>query len=99
MARPSDAVVLENAVGKDARGPLEVAEARLPMMSQAAYRRATAGVHSPAANSLDPLEVQQACQAVRIAESVEAGKYAGDAMGRARPTCTGQQLDAGSRNG
>jgi outer membrane protein OmpA-like peptidoglycan-associated protein len=84
VTRPSDAIVLENAVGPDTPTRIEVAQATVRTLPQSGYSRCLLAAALPAGDPRAPLEVLQARQSVRIAEGAGAGRYAKDVLEKAR---------------
>ena len=79
VRRPSDLVVMENEVRKETKGKVEVIDAKYELLKR--------GQYEPLANPLSltvdprvPLELYQARNAVQIANSSGADRYAGDSF-------------------
>lgn len=85
VSRPSDAVVMENAVGKDTPSQVQAAQAKLELMPQSGYSRFLTAAATPVGETKGcPPEVLQARQSVRIAEGAGAGQYARDVLDKAQ---------------
>jgi len=96
VTRPSDAVVLENIIGKDTKGRVEQLEAKLDLLPRAEYARDLAqapATPAPAAGA--PVAVLQARQAVRIAQGAGAEKYAAKALAQAKDYLLQSETSAG----
>jgi outer membrane protein OmpA-like peptidoglycan-associated protein len=83
VTRPSDAVVLKNAIGKETKGKVELVEAKLELMPQKQYVMNLASAPPPAGDPDAAMPMLQARQAVRIALGAGAASYAKDALGKA----------------
>lgn len=82
VTRPSDLIVLENAVRTDTRGKVEEIEAKYELLQRGQYQR----LINPLALKLDskiPLELYQARNAVQIARAVGADQYASETFEKA----------------
>ena len=81
---PSDAIVMENETTKKTKGRIFFIDAKYELLKRGAYE----ALANPLALSLDlkntPLDVYQARNALVIAESAGAEKYAADSIKRAR---------------
>lgn len=82
VTRPSDVIVMENVVRADTRGKIEEIDAKYELLQRGQYLR----LANPLALKLDqklPLELYEARNAVQIARSVGADKYAADTFRKA----------------
>jgi outer membrane protein OmpA-like peptidoglycan-associated protein len=82
VTRPSDAVVLKNTLGKDTKVKVELVEAKLELVPIRQYAMNLAAAPVATEPQTD-LSMQQAHQAVRIAQGAGAATYAKDALARA----------------
>jgi outer membrane protein OmpA-like peptidoglycan-associated protein len=83
VSQPSDAVVMENVVGKDAMAQVEVIDAKYELLKRGQYTLNLAAKEPMPADDKTPTEVCQARNAVRIARAAGAPSYAGEAFGKA----------------
>ncbi len=91
VTRPSDVIVMENVVRADTRGKIEEIDAKYELLQRGQYLR----LANPLALKLDqklPLELYEARNAVQIARSVGADKYAADTFQKAEKSL--QQAEA-----
>jgi outer membrane protein OmpA-like peptidoglycan-associated protein len=82
VTRPSDLVVMENVVRADTRGKVEEIDAKYELLQRGQYTR----LANPLALKLDksvPLELYQARNAVQIAKSIGAEKFANETFVKA----------------
>ena len=82
VTRPSDLIVMENAVRADTRGKIEEIDAKYELLQRGQYKR----LANPLALKLDgkiPLELYQARNAVQIARAVGADRFATDTFEKA----------------
>ncbi len=82
VTRPSDLIVMENAVRSDTAGKIEQIEAKYELLKRGQYQR----LANPLALKIDqkvPLELYEARNAVQIARAVGAEKFAGDTFVKA----------------
>jgi outer membrane protein OmpA-like peptidoglycan-associated protein len=93
VTRPSDAVVLKNAIGRKTKGDVEVVEAKLSLVPQRQYGLDLAAAPPPVGNPEAALPMLQARQAVRIALGAGAASYAKEPLGKAQNYL--QQSEAG----
>ena len=82
VTRPSDAIVLRNSLGKDTKVKVELVEAKLELVPIRQYAMNLAAAPVATEPQTD-LSMQQAHQAVRIAQGAGAATYAKDALARA----------------
>lgn len=83
VSKPSDVVVMENAIGKDAKGQVEEVEAHYELLKRGQY---TVNLNAGSPMVMDdktPFDVYQARNAVAIAKAAGARTYADDALGKA----------------
>jgi len=83
VTRPSDALVLRNAIAKDTREKVELVEAKLELVPQKQYVMNLAAAPPPAEPAGAPMPVLQARQALRIAQGAGAADYAKEALAKA----------------
>lgn len=76
VTRPSDAVVLENTVGKETKGKVELMQAKLDLVPQRQYARELAAAPALPSSPKESASMLQARQAVRIAQGAGAENYA-----------------------
>jgi outer membrane protein OmpA-like peptidoglycan-associated protein len=83
---PSDLVVMENEIRKDTLGKVDEIEAKYELLQRGQYAKYTdvARLSALRADSRTPLELLEARNALMIAESVKAEKYAADSYQKAR---------------
>jgi outer membrane protein OmpA-like peptidoglycan-associated protein len=82
VTRPSDLIVLENVVRADTRGKIEEIDAKYELLKRGQYER----LANPLALKIDrkvPLELYEARNAVQIARSVGADRYASETFQKA----------------
>ncbi len=82
VTMPSDLVVMENVVRADTKGKIEQIDAKYELLQRGQYQR----LSNPLALKLDrkvPLELYEARNAVQIARSVGADKFAADTFQKA----------------
>jgi outer membrane protein OmpA-like peptidoglycan-associated protein len=82
VTRPSDLVVMENAVRADTRGKVEEIDAKYELLQRGQYSR----LANPLVLKLDrsvPLELYEARNAVQIAKAIGAEKYANETFVKA----------------
>jgi archaellin len=82
VTRPSDLVVMENVVRRDTVGKIEEIDAKYELLQRGEYNRLT----NPLALKVDgkvPLELYEARNAVQIARSVGADRFATDTFNKA----------------
>jgi len=85
VTTPSDVVVMETAVRQDTRGRTSIATLQYEIVPRGAYVAAAGSNYAlPAPNRRAPPDVQQARNAVAIAELAQAEKYAAPELGTAR---------------
>lgn len=84
VTQPSDVVVMENVVGKDTEGQVELIDAKYELLKRGQY---TLNMNDAAAMPMEkhtPFDVYQARNAVRIAQAAGASTYAPDAFAKAK---------------
>lgn len=84
VSQPSDVVVLENAIGKDTQGHVELIDAKYELLKRGQY---TLNLPSDGPVAMDegtPFDVYQARNAVRIAQAAGAAAYAPEPMDKAQ---------------
>ncbi len=82
VSRPSDLIVMENVVRADTTGKIEAIDAKYELLERGQYQR----LSNPLALKLDrkvPLELYEARNAVQIARTMGAGRYAADTFQKA----------------
>ncbi|MBA3975714.1 MAG: flagellar motor protein MotB [Candidatus Solibacter sp.] len=82
VTMPSDLIVMENMVRSDTRGKVEVIDAKYELLQRGQYQR----LSNPLALKLDkkvPLELYEARNAVQIARSIGADRYAAETFQKA----------------
>jgi len=82
VTRPSDLIVMENAVRPDTKGKIEEVDAKYELLQRGQYTR----LANPLVLKLDqkvPLELYQARNAVQIARSIGADRFATDTFQKA----------------
>jgi outer membrane protein OmpA-like peptidoglycan-associated protein len=101
VRQPSDIIVLENELREDAKGRAQLVESKTELLGRGEY----AALSNPLALTLDlenaPLEIYQARNAVAIAKSLGADRYAADTFEKASGSLdTAEQilLRLGGRN-
>ncbi|HEX7553448.1 MAG TPA: OmpA family protein, partial [Geothrix sp.] len=83
VSQPSDVVVLENVIGKEAPS-FEFIDAKYELLKRGQYTLNLTGTEPMALDKKVPLEVYEARNAVRIAEAAGAATYAPEALGKAQ---------------
>ena len=84
VTQPSDVVVLENAVSKDAMGQVELIDAKYELLKRGQYTLNLAASEPMVMDAKTPFAVYQARNAVRIARAAGAAAYAPEALGKAQ---------------
>ncbi len=82
VTRPSDLIVMENAVRADTKGKIEEIDAKYELLQRGQYER----LANPLALKIDqklPLELYEARNAVQIARAVGADRYAAETFQKA----------------
>lgn len=82
VSQPSDLIVMENVARADTKGKVEEIDAKYELLQRGQYQR----LSNPLALKLDqkqPLELYEARNAVQIARSVGADRYAGETFQKA----------------
>jgi outer membrane protein OmpA-like peptidoglycan-associated protein len=82
VTRPSDLIVMENVVRPDTKGKIENIDAKYELLKRGQYER----LSNPLALRMDrklPLELYQARNAVQIARSIGADRYAAETFQKA----------------
>ncbi len=83
VSQPSDVVVLENVIGKEAFG-FEFIDAKYELLKRGQYTLNLTGTEPMIMDKKVPADVYQARNAVRIAEAAGAATYAPEALGKAQ---------------
>jgi outer membrane protein OmpA-like peptidoglycan-associated protein len=103
VTMPSDLVVMQNFVEDKTQGVIEQVNAHYSLLPRGAYAE-TAGRHTVlnpiTRNERSPLELYEAINAVQIAETAGAGKYAADSLDTAKialKNAQGADLDKKNR--
>jgi outer membrane protein OmpA-like peptidoglycan-associated protein len=101
VSRPSDLIVMENVVRADTRGKIEEIDAKYELLQRGQYQRLT----NPLALKLDskmPLELYEARNAIQIARSVGADRFATETFVKAEKSLAQaeayQARNAGSKS-
>ena len=92
VTRPSDLIVMENVVRADTKGKIEEMDAKYELLKRGQYER----LANPLALKMDrklPLEVYEARNAVQIARSLGADRYAAETFQKAEKSL--QEAEAG----
>lgn len=84
VSQPSDVVVLENAVSKDAMGQVELIDAKYELLKRGQYTLNLTASEPMVMDEKTPFAVYQARNAVRIARAAGAAAYAPEALGKAQ---------------
>lgn len=86
VSMPSDLVVMENEIRKDTLGKVDEVDAKYELLQRGQYAKYTdvARMSALRADPRTPLELLEARNAMMIAESVQAQKYASDSYQKAR---------------
>jgi len=86
VSQPSDRVVLENYVRPETKGTVEAISAKYELLepNQFAFDRMPAHLKPERIDDSLPLDLQQARNAIRIAEWLGAGTYAAEALAKTR---------------
>lgn len=86
VSMPSDLVVMENAIRRDTRGKVDEVEAKYELLQRGQYTKYTdtARLSAVRSGTNTPLEILEARNALMIAESLQAPKYAADTYQKAR---------------
>lgn len=84
VTTPSDVVVMENAVRQDTRGRTSVATLNYEIMPRGAYVAGEGRYATPRFDKKEPPDVQQARNAVAIAQIAQAARYAPDGLATAQ---------------
>jgi outer membrane protein OmpA-like peptidoglycan-associated protein len=84
VSQPSNVVVLENVVGKDTQGHIELVDAKYELLKRGQYTLNLPQDDPAAMDGSTPLGVRQARNAVRIAQAAGAAAYAPEAFGKAQ---------------
>lgn len=83
VSQPSDVVVLENVIGKEAPG-FEFIDAKYELLKRGQYTLNLTSTDPVAMDKKIPVDVYQAHNAVRIAQAAGATTYAPEALGKAQ---------------
>jgi outer membrane protein OmpA-like peptidoglycan-associated protein len=84
VSEPSDAVVLENVVRSETRGTIQQMNANYRLLGRGQYSYDVAGASRSYTKSKVPIEVEEARNAVQIAQSAGARQYAPEAFDKAK---------------
>ena len=86
VTQPSDAVVLENQVKPETTGKIEQVDAKYELLPRGQYVSNVNATTLPASKSDHkvPLELEEARNAIRLAEAAQADQYATDTMQKAK---------------
>ena len=99
VTRPSDALVLRNAIGKDTREKVELLEAKLELVPQRQYVLNLAAAPAPAEPAGAPMPMLQARQALRLAQGAGAADYAKEALAKASDYLRQSEAGEGGEKG
>lgn len=94
VSQPSDVVVLENAVGKDTQGHIELIDAKYELLKRGQYTLNLPAADPAAMDDATPFDLYQARNAVRIAEAAGATAYAPEPLEKAQDYL--KQAEAGT---
>lgn len=83
VSQPSDVVVMENAIGKEALGQVELVDAKFDLLKRGQYTVNLAPSPALVVDADTPFEVYQARNAVRIARASGAAAYAPEPFAKA----------------
>jgi len=84
VAQPSDVVVMENAVRPDTEGSVEEVDAKFDLLQRGNYSTITTGDDSARLDPRIPLSLYEARNAVQIAQTAGAEKYAESSFQKAQ---------------
>jgi len=84
VAQPSDVVVMENAVRPDTEGSVEEVDAKFDLLQRGNYSTITTGDDSARLDPRIPLSLYEARNAVQIAKTAGAEKYAASSFQKAQ---------------
>lgn len=85
VTQPSDLIVMENEVRQDTLGKFEIIDAKYELLQRGQYQKLT-NVLRLAPDPSVPIEIYEARNAVQIAQSSGADKYAADSFQKAQGT-------------
>jgi len=85
VTQPSDLIVMENEVRQDTLGKFEIIDAQYELLQRGQYQKLTNVLQLKPDPSI-PIEIYEARNAVQIAQSSGADKYAGDIFQKAQNT-------------
>lgn len=85
VTQPSDLIVMENEVRQDTLGKFEIIDAKYELLQRGQYQKLT-NVLRLAPDPSVPIEIYEARNAVQIAQSSGADKYAADTFKKAQDT-------------
>jgi outer membrane protein OmpA-like peptidoglycan-associated protein len=83
VTRPSDVVIMENVVGKDAKDQFEVIDAKYELLKRGQYALNGANAEPMLMDKKTPFDLYQARNAVRIARAAGANVFAEESYGKA----------------
>lgn len=99
VAQPSNVVVLENTILPETKGTIEQADAKYQSLEKGQYSYDVSSASAHYAKSKTPLELDEARNAVQIAEAAGAQQYASDAFLRAQNSLnSAERLFAGKKD-
>ena len=84
VSQPSNAVVLENEVGKDTQGHIELIDAKYELLKRGQYALNLPSTEPVVMDEATPFVVYQARNAVRIAQAAGAAAYAPEPLDKAQ---------------
>jgi outer membrane protein OmpA-like peptidoglycan-associated protein len=96
--KPSNLVVMENAVRKDTKGKIEVIDAKYELLERGQYER-LANHLALRMDSKTPLELYEARNAVQIARATGADRFASDTFSKAENSLKRAEASQESRAG
>lgn len=99
VSRPSDVVVLENAVKTDKKGQVEFIETKYELLKRGQYNQNLTAMAPVAMDEKTPFEVYQARNAVRIAQAAGAPTFAPEAFEKAQTFLKQAETEEGGRKG
>lgn len=97
VSQPSDVVVLENAVSKDAMGQVELIDAKYELLKRGQYTLNLTASEPLVMDEKTPFAVYQARNAVRIARAAGAAAYAPEAFGKAQEYLNQSEASEGGK--
>jgi len=99
VTRPSDAVIMENVMGKETKGQVEVIEAKYELLKRGQYALNMENAEPIRMDGKTPFEVYQARNAVKIARGAGANAFAPEAYLKAESYLKLAETDEGGKKG